>query len=113
LRLMGYDIYGCMDPTGYYDQAEAWLDPGVLVYRWDFAVRLGEGMIRGVQIPDTFMDPLNNLSPKRLQAVLLDWLLPGGVSTQTHALLGRELVKTYSERQAVGLVVGSPVFQQQ
>lgn len=113
LRLMGYDIYGCMDPTGYYDQAEAWLDPGVLVYRWDFAVRLGEGMIRGVQIPDTFMDPLNNLSPKRLQVVLLDWLLPGGVSTQTHALLGRELAKAYSERQAVGLVVGSPVFQQQ
>jgi hypothetical protein len=110
---MGYDIYGCMDPTGYYDQAEAWLDPGVLVYRWDFALRLGENLVQGVRIPEAFLLKLDDAGPEQLQTVLYDELLPGGVDPATRQLLGREMAETFGERAALGLVLGSPVFQQQ
>ena len=39
--------------------------------------------------------------------------VPGGVDPATRQLLGREMAETYSERGALGLTLGSPVFQQQ
>ena len=47
LDKMGERIYGCTDPTGYYDVAESWMDSGVLTSRWDFCYRHIHGKVKG------------------------------------------------------------------
>ena len=47
-------FYQCEDPTGYYDQADAWRDPGVMANRWRFGLGLGLEQIQGVRIPKSY-----------------------------------------------------------
>lgn len=109
LGRMGQSIYRCEDPTGYFDQTEAWLDPGVLVHRWDFALRLGKGKLEGVRIPDPFFQELNDLAPPQRKERILELLATGALNENTDKVLSRT---TYS-RRLLGLALGSPVFQQQ
>ena len=109
LRLMGQPAYACEDPTGYDDRAEAWLDPGVLVYRWVFALRLARNDIDGVRVPDR---ALANVSAERLGETLLQEVLPEGLDPQTV-----ETIRLALERGGVeaawAAVLGSAEFQQQ
>jgi uncharacterized protein (DUF1800 family) len=113
LRRMGQPVYGCIDPTGYDDAAEAWLDPGVLVYRWDFALRLTKGSVSGVRIPNTFWRALPKNDPAGLKLALADALLEGGVDDEGWDALDQALGKKPEPKRAAGLVLGSPMFQQQ
>ncbi len=47
---MGEPVYECPDPTGYFDQAERWMDAGVLTKRWDYGLSLARGSVGGVSI---------------------------------------------------------------
>ncbi len=113
LRRMGQPVYGCVDPTGYDDTAEAWLDPGVLVYRWDFALRLARGDVAGAKIPDSFWRGLPKNDPAELKRALAEALLAGGVESEGWDEMDKAMGEKLKPRRAVGLVLGSPMFQEQ
>jgi len=124
LRDMGQGIYLCDDPTGWFDTAEAWLDPGVMAVRWQFALDLASGKIQGVRIPDSFWERVPQDVPARLwQHHLTKLILLGGAGPRTRAALSAvtdrylSLARNPDIRvlgpQLVGLLLGSPEFQQQ
>lgn len=124
MEAMGQPIYHCDDPTGYYDTADAWLDPGVMALRWEFAVDLANGKVQGVLIPDTFYDQVPADVPPRLwQHYLTELVLPGGAGERTRAALATVTSEYLDKKrvpdlyelgpQLVGLLLGSPEFQQQ
>lgn len=109
LGQMGQPTYRCVDPTGYYDQAEAWLDPGVLLHRWSFALSLANNDVKGVRVPDHLQA---NLSRSQLDVRLIQKLVPGGVDAQTR----NEIESAFDRGGATaawGVMLGSPEFQQQ
>ncbi|MDP7034521.1 MAG: DUF1800 domain-containing protein [Planctomycetota bacterium] len=118
LGSMGQKIYQCDDPTGYYDVAEAWLDPGVLVHRWTFALTVAGGRARGVVMPRDYYLPILGLQPKAMKARLIDTILPGGVDLRTDRVLEQAIQVDAKNRRALaskilGMLLGSPTFQQQ
>ncbi len=113
LRRMGQPVYGCVDPTGYSDTAEAWLDPGVLVYRWDFALRLAQGKVGGVKVPGTFWKDMPKDDPAKLKQALAEALLAEGTQTEGWDTIESALGKKPEPKQAAGMVLGSPMFQEQ
>ena len=125
LQEMGQPIFQCDDPTGYYDTADAWLDPGVMALRWEFATDLASGRIRGAKIPDLFYEQVPYDQPPRMwQHHLTRLILPGGAGERTRAALA-SVTSEYLGRKKrtpdlfelgpllVGLLLGSPEFQQQ
>ncbi len=109
LHRMGQPLYQCADPTGYFDQTEAWLDPGVLVHRWDFALRLVSGRVEGVRMSPLVLESLGPLpSGARLEAIQ-KLALPDGLGERER----EALAKAQSAPYLLGLVLGSPAFQQQ
>ena len=112
LRRMGQPVYSCVDPTGYADTAEAWLDPGVLMYRWDFSLRLAEGRLSGVKLPDSFWGDLKSNDPAAMKQALAERLL-GGKDVKGWDDLEKVLGDSPEAKRATGLLLGSPVFQQQ
>ena len=120
LRGMDEDLYTCKDPTGYYDQAEAWLDPGALAARWKFASDLALGRVGKVRIPDAFYAELEGAEPRALREELQHRVLPGGVGPRTSAALDEVVAKrpegSKPRRLAntlLGVMLGSPEFQEQ
>lgn len=111
LRAMGQPIYREEDPTGYDDRAEAWLDPGVLVYRWRFALQLARDQVKGVRLPEDFVRRFADKPPDQLKDALVETLLPAGVDEQTGRVL-LEQARQRGARHTLGLVLGSPAFQQ-
>ncbi|MBB6429693.1 DUF1800 domain-containing protein [Algisphaera agarilytica] len=109
LKQMGQPTYRCVDPTGYYDQAEAWLDPGVLLFRWQFAMSLANNNLKGVRVPDHLQA---NLSAESLDKRLIQRLVPGDVDPQTLREAQEALAKGGAS-SAWGVMLGSPEFQQQ
>ncbi len=109
LHRMGQPLYRCEDPTGYFDQTEAWLDPGVLVHRWDFALKLSGGQLDGVEIPESFFESLDPLPRDERRAAMIKRIFPDGIDDATKAALG----KAWSLRRLLGLLLGSPSFQVQ
>ena len=123
LGAMNEPLYECADPTGYYDQAEAWLDPGAFAVRWKFARDLVAGKIDGVRIPDSFYEELPADRPDRWRESLVSRLLPSGLDARVSRLLD-EKVRAHVEsggsrdreelpRTMVETILGSPDFQRQ
>lgn len=124
LIAMNQPVYNCDDPTGWYDTAEAWLDPGVLAKRWEFAVELAEGRIQGVTIPASFWLNVPEDAPAETwQHHLSRVILPGGAGERTRAALASVTSDYLAKKkiadlrelgpQLVGLLLGSPEFQKQ
>lgn len=109
LRMMGQPIYECSVPTGYSDQAEAWLDPGVMVYRWNFAMQLAKGNYKGVQVPASTFERFQKATAAEKAKRVMEIFVPGITDAATEQALARAPdVKT-----AIGLALGSPGFQKQ
>jgi uncharacterized protein (DUF1800 family) len=121
LLQMSEPIYQCEDPTGYYDQADAWRDPGVMAPRWRFALGLGLGKLKGVRIPDSYWKGLDANDPSQWKDELTKRILPGGCTDKTSKALDaviEEQAKFDPEpehlgRYIVGILLGSPEFQRQ
>lgn len=121
LREMGQPIMHCDDPTGYYDVAEAWLDPGAMALRWQFALDLVSGSIKGVRVADGFYDDLPHDVPRLWQHHLTKRILPSGAGQRTRnalsAITDQYLAKEKFPDprglgpQLLGLLLGSPEFQ--
>jgi uncharacterized protein (DUF1800 family) len=124
LAAMNQPVYHCDDPTGWYDTAEAWLDPGVLAKRWQFALDLAEGRVKGVTVPTAFWECVPaDAPPETWQHHLAVAVLPGGAGERTRAALAsvtgaylaKHKVADLRELgpQLLGLLIGSPEFQKQ
>jgi uncharacterized protein (DUF1800 family) len=123
LRQLQEPLYEQEDPTGYYDQAEAWNDPGVMVGRWRFALDLATGKLPGVRVPPEFFADLRSDLPRVWKDQLARKVLPAGLGDKTSRALDR-LVSGWLEKkpqakpeelraQILGLLLGSPEFQRQ
>lgn len=112
LKRMGQPIYECEDPTGYYDQAESWCDPGVLVHRWSYAIRLANNSVDGVKMPESFFDSLGKTEGKAAKEKLVRMILPLGIDTRTSEVLDKA-AEEHGRERLLGLLLGSPAFQQQ
>lgn len=105
LGKMGQPIYMCNDPTGYFDQAERWMDAGVLTSRWDYAWRVVRNGIPGVEVPKTFVERYAKMDEaKRVQAIA-DEVVGGDVGD-------REKKTTGEPERVLGILLGGPSFQQ-
>jgi len=119
LRNMSEDLFLCKDPTGYYDQAEAWSDPGAFAVRWKFAYDLMLGKVPGVKVPDTLYEGLTPRNVALWRETLVERLLPGGLGARTSDVIDRMVKATKAPTLAelapriAALILGSPEFQQQ
>lgn len=116
LKLMGQPIYQCEDPTGYYDEAEAWLDPGVLVHRWDFALNIAQGKVYGINL--SHYKPWIKATPfKEIKASLTHHFTPQGLSPKNKKdiehLFSDNHSKIAKSKKLFSYLVGSPTFQLQ
>jgi uncharacterized protein (DUF1800 family) len=102
LRELGMPPYMCEPPTGYADQAEAWVNTGALLNRMNFAIALtgggreGRGRARGAA-------PAQSLTAD----ALMKSSLAGELSEPTRSTIA----KATTSSQAIALVLGSPEFQ--
>lgn len=109
LQLMGQTTYECLEPTGYYDQAESWLDPGVMVYRWNFAIQLVQQKEKGVTIGPKFADEILQTSAGDRVRKVMQLLLPGVNDPATMQFISQ----TNDVRAMAALTLGSAAYQQQ
>jgi uncharacterized protein (DUF1800 family) len=120
LEDMGQPLYHCDDPTGWYDTAEAWLDPGVMAQRWLFARDLVEGRLEGVRLSEqVFADVGSEVPfgawPDRLTARFV----PGGAGNRTWRALAGAIAEDPDalphplRLRLLSLLLGSPEFQRQ
>jgi hypothetical protein len=109
LKLMGEAVYECDVPTGYSDEREAWLDPGVMVYRWNFALKLVGGKLNGVKVPAAFFEPLARAPAAQRPRAAAGLVLRG----RPDPALEPTLARTPDPHVLVALALGSPNFQQQ
>jgi uncharacterized protein (DUF1800 family) len=102
LRELGMPPYMCEPPTGYADDAKAWVNTGALLNRMNFAVALtGGGDQRGRGRARAATPPAATA-----QDVIAD-ALAGDLSEPTRSTVA----KASTPAQAVALVLGSPEFQ--
>jgi uncharacterized protein (DUF1800 family) len=105
LGKMGQPLYMCNDPTGYFDQAERWMDAGVLTSRWDYSWRLVRNGIPGIVIPSSFVEKYAKMDEsKRVQAIA-DEIVGGDVGE-------REKKSTGDTERVLSVLLGGPSFQQ-
>jgi uncharacterized protein (DUF1800 family) len=120
LEDMGQPLYQCDDPTGWYDTAEAWLDPGVMAQRWLFARDLVEGRVDGVRLAAAVLAEVGDevplgAWPDRLAARFV----PGGIGNRTWRALAGAIAEDPDalpgplRLRLLALLLGSPEFQRQ
>ncbi len=109
LKLMGEPIYEHVEPTGYSDLREAWLDPGVMVYRWNFAIQLVTDKMKGVKVGPEFAELVQKQKQGAQPKKVMEMFLPGVIDPTTEKLVA----STTDIRAMVALALGSPGYQQQ
>ncbi len=99
LRELGMPPYMCEPPTGYADQAAAWVNTGALLNRMNFAIALtggGRDRARGAAP-----------APSLTADAVIKSSLAGELSEATRSTIAR----ASTAPQAIALVLGSPEFQ--
>lgn len=120
---LGEPLFLCVPPTGYSDQAEAWVNTGALLNRMNFALALATNHVPGasVNLGELFGEKAAT-APDAALARSLELFLGSQASEQTRdALAARlpnpQLVQARLDEPRVneallsGLVLGSPEFQ--
>jgi uncharacterized protein (DUF1800 family) len=110
---MGEPIYDCDDPTGFYDQAEAWMDAGVLTSRWDYAWKMARGSIRGVTVPDEFFSRYASLEPTAARDKMVHDVIGADIGDRTAQSLTQAAQSPNDRKRMLAILLGSPDFQQQ
>jgi uncharacterized protein (DUF1800 family) len=122
---IGQPLYQCEPPTGYSDQADAWVNTGALLSRMNFSLALTSNRIRGITVnTDTLFGNDTAANPHATLDLAILLLLGGPASQQTRETLEKQLddpqilqaslddpVKTVNVSVIAGLVLGSPEFQ--
>ena len=122
---MGQPLYEAQAPTGYPDDAEAWVNSGALVVRMNFALRLAHNRVPGIRVElDRLVAGSARGRPDTVLDRLVERLLHGRSTDDTRAVLARQLGdpqitrRTADDRgfatdlaKLAALVLGSPDFQ--
>ena len=105
LGKMGQPIYSCPDPTGYFDQAERWMDAGVLTGRWDYAWALVRGSEAGVHVSPAFLEKYTKMDAAKVKQAIIDDVVGGDVGDRERKMDGDAV-------RLLSIMLGSPSFQQ-
>jgi uncharacterized protein (DUF1800 family) len=123
---IGEGFYEAVPPTGHPDRAEAWVNPGALLARLNFALALAEGRLPGVSVDlDGLVRGADRRRPETVLEALLGSLLHGQAGAQTRTVLAAQLGLPQITRQTAddrgaadtdvpklaALVLGAPEFQ--
>jgi len=125
LNRMGMPLYGMQPPTGYSMKADAWVNSSALLNRMNFALMLGSGRQPGTSLdPQALLRDPTPMDSDGALAALESGILAGDVSTQTHAVMQRQLSDPKIAQRSLddpekkpnygaiaGLIMGSPEFQ--
>ena len=121
---IGEPLYQCQPPTGYADNAEAWVNTGALLNRLNFSLTLAGNKIRGSRADVASLLGVDATEPKRALERALQIFLGGQASPTTLETLQKQLdspqvlqaklddpVKKVDLGVVTGLVLGAPEFQ--
>ncbi len=122
---IGQPLYQCEPPTGYSDNADAWVNTGALLSRMNFSLALTSNRIRGAQVNvDSLLGSDAASNPHATLDQAMQLLLGVAPSPQTRDTLEKQLddpqvlqaslddpVKVVNVAMIAGLVLGSPEFQ--
>jgi len=123
---IGEGLYEAQAPTGHPDRAEAWVSPGTLLARMNFALTLIENRLRGVRVDaGALVSGVDRRQPDAVLERLLTTLLHGQAGAATRQVLSAQLTAPVITRLALddrgpadtdvaklaALVLGSPEFQ--
>jgi uncharacterized protein (DUF1800 family) len=123
---IGEGLYEAQPPTGYPDRAEAWVNPGTLLARMNFALALTEGRVPGVRVDvEALVAGADRQRPDAVLERLLAALIHGETSAGTRAVLVAQLGAPEITRLSLddrgpantdvnklaALVLGAPEFQ--
>jgi len=121
---IGEPLYQCQPPTGYADNAEAWVNTGALLNRLNFSLTLAGNKIRGSRADVGPLLGIDATEPKVALQRALQIFLGGQASPTTLDTLQKQLdspqvlqaklddpVKKVDLGVVTGLVLGAPEFQ--
>ncbi|MGB6546989.1 MAG: DUF1800 domain-containing protein, partial [Candidatus Acidiferrales bacterium] len=123
---IGEPLYQCQPPTGYSDQADAWVNTGALLNRLNYSLALTGNRLRGIEtnVAEVLGQPATGSDPRAALDAALVVFLGGEVSTETRQTLEKQLdtpqvlqaklddpVRAVNVNLIAGLVLGSPEFQ--
>lgn len=120
---MGQPLYRCQPPTGYKETADAWITPGALVSRMNFAVSLASGRLYGTELPARSRneEPPGSLESEVDRLALQ--ILGRPLAPATRAIAIEKLARNRapspgapdgsSTETIIALILGSPDFQKQ
>jgi Protein of unknown function (DUF1800) len=123
---IGEGLYEAQPPTGYPDRAEAWVNPGTLLARMNFALALAEGRVPGVSVDvGALVAGADRQRPEAVLERLLAALIHGETGAGTRAVLVAQLGAPEITRLSLddrgpantdvnklaALVLGAPEFQ--
>lgn len=125
LNRMGMPLYAMQPPTGYSMKAEAWVNSSALLNRMNFALQLASGRLPGTSLdPQALIPGPAPADPQAALAALEQSILAGDVSSQTHAVMQKQLGDPQISQRKLddadkkpnygaiaGLIMGSPEFQ--
>ena len=118
LRQLGMKLYGCLTPDGYKNTEAAWLSPGAMIDRLNFATAMGSGRLRWNRVPMDADDAedSNKHMPRMDNADNEHPSPPPDASTMQEALGARfskqtlEAIATSPLALRASLILGSPEF---
>ena len=121
---IGEPLYQCQPPTGYADNAEAWVNTGALLNRLNFSLTLAGNKIRGSRADVASLLGVDATEPNVALERALQIFLGGQASPTTLETLQKQLdspqvlqaklddpVKKVDLGVVTGLVLGAPEFQ--
>ncbi len=116
---MGEPLYMYQTPNGYSDKAEGWVNTGGLLERLNFGLALAGNRIAGTTVDLKRFAGDASTGTQTDHAELMDRFLAvivgGDISSKTRQTLVEQIDEqgTNQASQVVGLILGSPEFQQQ
>jgi uncharacterized protein (DUF1800 family) len=108
LQQEGEQLYGAQAPTGYSDQAAAWVNTGALLQRLNFALALADNKLPGIR---TDVPSLIDGDPDHAVDALAQAITGGSLSDATKKTIRERGGKSLTT--IAGLILGSPEFQRQ
>lgn len=117
VRGLGQVPFGAPSPAGYPEHAAAWLSTSGMLSRWNWALQLAGGKIRGVSVDLAGLGQGSTAAERagQLVSALLPGLAGAELQAQLAQFLGGEGASAEQLEQrtpiAAGLVLGSPLAQ--
>jgi uncharacterized protein (DUF1800 family) len=119
LNRMGQPIFRAQPPTGWPETSQPWVNPGALVARIDFGLKLASGRLTGTEVPLPSVEGDPDQVVDRTARAILHRPLGERTRETVLAALGVSEVMPDGERRRVdgaklvGLLLGAPEFQNQ